>query len=59
MKITTIGIDLAKHIFQVHCVDQYGKTRGRKQLKHTVISAYFTNLPPCMVGLEAYGSAHH
>jgi len=46
MKITTIGIDLAKNIFQIHGVDQYGKTTVRKQLKRAEMTKYFANLPP-------------
>ena len=59
MKITTIGIDLAKTIFQIHGVDQYDKTIVRKQLKRAEMSLYFANLPPCLIGMEACGSAHH
>ena len=59
MKITTIGIDLAKTIFQVHGVDQYGKTMVRKQLKRAEMTKYFANLPPCLIGMEACGSAHY
>lgn len=59
MKIATIGIDLAKHIFQIHGVDQYGKTIVRKQVRRAEMLAYFANLPPCLIGMEACGSAHH
>jgi len=59
MKITTIGIDLAKNIFQIHGVDERGKVMVRKQLKRAEMSPYFANLPPCLVGMEACGSAHH
>ncbi len=59
MKITTIGIDLAKHVFQVHGVDQRGKTVLKKQLKREQMAAFFANLPPCLIGMEACGSAHH
>ncbi len=59
MKITTIGIDLAKTIFQIHGVDQYGKTIVRKQLKRAEMTLYFANLPACLIGMEACGSAHH
>jgi transposase len=51
MKITTIGIDLAKTIFQVHGVDQHGKTIVRKQLKRAEMSPYFANLPLCLIGM--------
>ena len=45
MKITTIGIDLAKNIFQIHGVDTHGKVALRKQLKRAEMSPYFANLP--------------
>ena len=59
MKITTIGIDLAKAVFQIHGVDEPGKVAVRKQLKRSEMSSYFANLEPCLIGMEACGSAHH
>ena len=59
MKITTIGIDLAKNVFQVHGVDEGGKAVLRKPLKRKEVAAFFANLPPCLIGMEACGSAHH
>jgi transposase len=59
MKITTIGIDLAKSVFQVHGADERGKTVLRKQLKRKDVLAYFANLQACLIGMEACGSAHH
>jgi transposase len=59
MKITTIGIDLAKSVFQVHGVDERGKAVLKKQLKRAQMMAFFANLPPCLIGMEACGSAHH
>lgn len=59
MKITTIGLDLAKNVFQVHGVDEQGKAVLRKQLRRNQVAAFFANLPPCLVGMEACGSAHH
>jgi transposase len=59
MKITTVGIDLAKNVFQVHAVDERGKTVLRKQLRRDQVAAYFVNLPPCLIGMEACASAHH
>jgi transposase len=59
MKITTIGIDLAKNVFQVHGVDERGKTVLRKQLKRKDVMSFFANLQPCLLGMEACGSAHH
>ncbi len=58
MKITTIGIDLAKNVFQVHGVDEYGKAVLKKQLKREQIAPFFANLTPCLIGMEACGSAH-
>ena len=59
MKITTIGIDLAKNVFQLHGVDERGKVAVRKPLKRKEMSSYFANLEPCLIGMEACGSAHH
>jgi transposase len=58
MKVTTVGIDLAKNVFQVHGVDQRGTTVLRKQLKRAQVAAFFANLPACLIGMEACGSAH-
>jgi transposase len=59
MKITTVGIDLAKNVFQIHGIDQHGKAVLKKQLKRSQMAPFFVNLPPCLVGIEACGSAHH
>lgn len=59
MKITTIGIDLAKEVFQIHGVDEHGKTVLRKQLRRSKMAEFFANLEPCLIGLEACGSSHH
>src|SRR5579864_6046930 len=59
MKITTVGIYLAKNLFQVHAVDERGKAVLRKQLRRRQIAVFFGNLPPCVIGLEACASAHH
>ena len=59
MKITTIGIDLAKAVFQIHGVDERGKVAVRKQLKRAEMLVYFANLEPCLIGMEACGSAHY
>ena len=59
MKITTIGIDLAKTVFQVHGVDEHGKAGLRKQLKRKDVLSFFANLEPCLIGMEACGSAHY
>jgi transposase len=59
MKITTIGIDLAKNVFQVHGVDERGKVALKKQLKRVQVLPFFANLPPCLIGMEACASAHY
>jgi len=59
MEITTIGLDLAKNVFQVHGVNERGKTVLRRQLKRDQVAPFFANLPPCLVGVEACASAHH
>ena len=59
MKITTVGIDLAKSVFQVHGVDERGKVVLRKQLKRAEVLKFFVNLPACLIGMEACGSAHY
>jgi transposase len=59
MKITSVGIDLAKNVIQVHGVDERGKAVLRKQLKRAQVAAFFANLPPCLIGMEACASAHH
>ena len=59
MKVTTIGIDLAKSVFQVHGVDERGQAVIKKQLKRHQMAEYFVNLAPCLIGMEACGGAHH
>ncbi|WP_457390003.1 IS110 family RNA-guided transposase [Roseateles sp. P5_E1] len=59
MEITTIGLDLAKNVFQVHGVNERGKAVLRKQLKRDQVSPFFANLPRCLIGIEACASAHH
>jgi transposase len=59
MEITTIGLDLAKSIFQVHAVDGAGSVVVRKALRRRQVLPFFAKLPPCLVGLEACGTSHH
>ena len=59
MDVTTIGIDLAKHVFQVHAVDAAGKVIVRKALRRAQVLPFFTKLSPCLVGMEACGTSHH
>src|SRR5262249_46631149 len=58
-EVTSIGLDLAKHVFQVHGVDAEGATVVRKQLRRAQVLAFFSRLPPCLVGLEACATAHY
>ena len=57
--ITTIGLDIAKSVFQVHGVDGGGQVVIRRQLKRSYVLAFFQKLPPCLVGIEACASSHH
>ncbi len=57
--VTTIGLDIAKSVFQVHGVDAEGNVVIRRQLKRRYVLAFFQKLPPCLVGIEACASAHH
>ena len=59
MKITTVGVDLAKAVFQVHGVDERGKVVLRKQVKRKDVLSFFANLQPCLIGMEACGSAQY
>ena len=58
MKITTVGLDLAKSVFQIHGVDEYGKAALKKQLKRDQVLPFFANFQCCLIGMEACGSAH-
>jgi transposase len=57
--ITTVGLDIAKSVFQVHGVDAEGNVVLRRQLKRRYVLAFFEKLPPCLVGIEACASSHH
>ena len=57
--VTTIGLDIAKSIFQVHGVDAAGQVVVRRQLKRRYVLAFFEKLPPCLIGVEACASSHH
>jgi transposase len=59
MQITTVGIDLAKNVFQIHGVNEHGKVVLRKQMRREQVTAFFANLPPSLIGMEACSSAHH
>ena len=57
--ITTIGLDLAKSVFQVHAVDEIGSVVMRKRLRRSQVLAFFAEIPPCLIGLEACATAYH
>ena len=59
MQITTIGLDLAKSVFQVHGVDAAGQAVVRKSLRRSQMLPFFAKLPPCLVGIEACGTSHY
>ena len=59
MQITTIGLDLAKSVFQVHGVDDAGQVAVRKKLRRAEVLRFFGSLPPCLVGMEACATAHY
>jgi transposase len=58
-EVTTIGLDLAKSVFQVHGVDTWGRTIVRRQLRRRQVLPFFKKLPPCLVGLKACASSHY
>jgi transposase len=59
MQITTVGLDLAKNVIQVHAVNQHGRTVLKKALKRDQVLPFFANLTPCLIGIEACSSAHY
>ena len=58
MQLTTIGLDLAKHVFQVHGVDEAGDVVVKRRLRRAQVITYFAALPPCLIGMEACATAH-
>ena len=59
MEITTIGLDIAKRVFQAHGADAMGKAVLRRKLQRTEVLTFFAAMPPCLVGIEACSTAHH
>ena len=57
--VTTIGLDIAKSVFQVHGIDAAGNVIIRRRLKRRHVLAFFQRLPPCVVGIEACATSHH
>lgn len=58
MQITTLGIDLAKSVFQIHGIDAVGKVLLRKKLRRQAVVSFLAGLPPCLIGMEACATAH-
>lgn len=58
-EITTVGLDLAKNVFQVHAVDAAGAVVVRRQLRRAQVQLFFSRLAPCLIGIEACGGAHY
>jgi transposase len=59
MQVTTIGLDIAKNVFQVHAIDTAEKVVVRKQLRRSQVVEFFKALPACLVGMEACATAHY
>src|SRR2546426_2084731 len=57
--VSTIGLDIAKSVFQVHGVDAAGQVVVRRQLKRRYVLVFFQKLPPCLIGIEACASSHY
>ncbi|MCF1464753.1 IS110 family transposase [Agrobacterium vitis] len=58
-EIVTVGVDIAKNVFQVHGVDAQGVVVVRRKLRRSKVSGFFESLPPCLIGIEACATAHH
>lgn len=58
-EVSTVGVDLAKNVIQVHCVDADGKMVVRGQLRRGRVLSFFEEQPPCLIGMEACSGAHH
>ena len=59
MQITSVGLDLAKNVIQLHAVNQDGKAVLKKSLRRNQVLPFFANLTPCLIGMEACSSAHY
>jgi transposase len=59
MKVATIGLDIAKQVFQVHGTDKNGKLVLRRKLRRNEVGRFFAGLEPCLIGVEANGSSHY
>jgi transposase len=58
-QVVTVGLDIAKSVFQVHGVDAAGEVVVRRQIRRAQLLSFFSKLPPCLIGIEACASAHH
>ena len=58
-EITTIGLDIAKNVFQVHAINKVGDIVAQRQLRRRQILTFFGTLPPCLIGMEACATSHH
>ena len=58
-EITTIGLDIAKSVFQVHGIDASGVVIVRRQLRRRQVLPFFRKLPACLIGIEACATSHH
>ncbi len=58
-KITIVGVDIAKSVFQVHAIDAQGNVVLRRQLRRRQVLPFFKKLPPCLIGIEACATSHH
>ncbi len=54
-----VGVDIAKHVFHVHGADETGRQVFSRRLRRSQVAAFFANLPPCLIGMEAGRAAHH
>ena len=59
MEIRTVGLDLAKNVFQVHAIGNTGEVIVRRSLRRAQVIPFFSKLPPCLIGMEACGTSHH
>ncbi len=59
MEITSVSLDLTKSIFEIHAADAAGADVVRKAVRRSQVLPFFTKLPSCLVGIEAYGTSHH
>ena len=58
-QVSTIGLDIAKNVFQAHGIDEIGEVVIRRQLRRRQVLAFFGRLSPCLIGMEACATSHH